>query len=183
MFSYFSIRIVEQVKQCYCPSAVVVQCGADTLADDPMQSFNMTPSGLAKCIHHITSWKLPTLLLGGGGYRLPNTARCWANLTATVLGCRLPAEIPEHEVSDIIPLSYQLNHSFWSVLLISPKLDFFCQKAKMLPINPNSLDNKGSCWILKDFYCSVTMLRELGLRKWKGMLVMFEALHGVDSRK
>ena len=29
--------------------------------------------------------------------------------------------------------------------------------------NPNSLDNKGSCWILKDFYCSVTMLRELGL--------------------
>ena len=27
--------------------------------------------------------------------------------------------------------------------------------------NPNSL-NKGSCWILKDFYCSVTMLREIG---------------------
>ena len=32
-------------------------------------------------------------------------------------------------------------------------------------IIPNSLHNKGSCWILKDFYCSVTMLRELGL-KW-----------------
>ena len=31
-------------------------------------------------------------------------------------------------------------------------------------INPNSLDNKGSWRILKDFYCSVTMLRELGLR-------------------
>ena len=27
-------------------------------------------------------------------------------------------------------------------------------------LNP---DSKGSCWILKDFYCSVTMLRELGL--------------------
>ena len=28
----------------------------------------------------------------------------------------------------------------------------------------NSLDNKlGSCWILKDFYCSVTTLRELGI--------------------
>ena len=36
--------------------------------------------------------------------------------------------------------------------------------------NLNSLDNKGSCWILKDFYCSVTMLyRELGLiEKFKG---------------
>ena len=32
------------------------------------------------------------------------------------------------------------------------------------PINPNSLENKGSCWILKDCYCSVTMLRELGLK-------------------
>ena len=30
-------------------------------------------------------------------------------------------------------------------------------------INSNSLDNKGSWRILKDFYCSVTMLRELGL--------------------
>ena len=32
-------------------------------------------------------------------------------------------------------------------------------------INPNSLDNKGSCWILLDFYCSLTMLREIGLKK------------------
>ena len=30
-------------------------------------------------------------------------------------------------------------------------------------INPNSLDNKSSWRILKDLYCSVTMLRELGL--------------------
>ena len=30
-------------------------------------------------------------------------------------------------------------------------------------INPNSLDNKGSWRIWKDLYCSVTMLRELGL--------------------
>ena len=32
------------------------------------------------------------------------------------------------------------------------------------PFNPNSLDNTGSWTILKDFCCSVTMLRELGLR-------------------
>ena len=38
-----------------------------------------------------------------------------------------------------------------------------CGRQSGYYINPNSLDNKGSCWILKDFYCSVTMLRELGL--------------------
>ena len=35
-------------------------------------------------------------------------------------------------------------------------------KSELAFINPNSLDDKGSCWILKDFYCSETMLRELG---------------------
>ena len=37
--------------------------------------------------------------------------------------------------------------------------------ARPLFFNPNSLDNKRSCWISKDFYCSATMLRELGLNK------------------
>ena len=40
----------------------------------------------------------------------------------------------------------------------------FQQGMESVPqFNPNSLDN-GSCWILKNFYCWVTMLRELGLR-------------------
>ena len=52
--------------------------------------------------------------------------------------------------------------------------------------NPNSLDKKGSCWILKDFYCSVTMLRELGLKYQQlgqkyfcGRLIL-SALHQVN---
>ena len=32
------------------------------------------------------------------------------------------------------------------------------------PLTLTPLDNKGSCWILLDFYCSVIMVRELGLR-------------------
>ena len=38
-----------------------------------------------------------------------------------------------------------------------------CSNKMLSLLNPNSLDNKGSWMILKDFYCSVTMLRELGL--------------------
>ena len=126
---------MDHVKRCYCPSAVVVQCGADTLADDPMQSFNLTSSGLGKCIHHVTSWKLPTLLLGGGGYRLANTARCWANLTATVLGCRLPSEIPEHEVSELIclPQQYQKPMHMYVELNFCCTSGFLCYT----PIIPN----------------------------------------------
>ena len=35
-------------------------------------------------------------------------------------------------------------------------------KSELLQNNPNSLVNKGSCWILLNCYCSITMLRELG---------------------
>ena len=59
-----------------------------------------------------------------------------------------------HEDLLIVGVSYK---NMASSDINPPTLVFHCV------INPNSLDNKGSCWILKDFYCSVTMLRELGL--------------------
>ena len=49
-------------------------------------------------------------------------------------------------------------------------------------INPNSLDNKGSCWILLDFYCSVTMLREL-VKKEQTIHVQYMYVHLYVSEK
>lgn len=43
-----------------------MQLGADTMAGDPMCSFNMTPVGVGKCLQYVLQWQLPTLLLGGG---------------------------------------------------------------------------------------------------------------------
>uniref|UniRef100_A0A3Q2Z725 Histone deacetylase 8 n=1 Tax=Hippocampus comes TaxID=109280 RepID=A0A3Q2Z725_HIPCM len=85
------------VRAHFNPDAVVMQLGADTMAGDPMCSFNMTPLGVAKCLRHVLQWRLPTLLLGGGGYNLANTARCWTHLTAVLLGQNLASEIPDHE--------------------------------------------------------------------------------------
>lgn len=57
------------------PSAIVVQCGADSLALDPLGGFNLTPAGIGKCLKTVLAARLPTLVLGGGGYNLPNAAR------------------------------------------------------------------------------------------------------------
>ena len=51
---------------------------------------------------------------------------------------------------------------FYSMLLSSYTYTVHCVHVNTC-FNPNSLGNKASCWILKDCYCSVTMLRELGL--------------------
>ncbi|XP_063102161.1 histone deacetylase 8 isoform X3 [Cavia porcellus] len=90
--------VLKEVYQAFNPKAVVLQLGADTIAGDPMCSFNMTPVGIGKCLKYILQWKLATLILGGGGYNLANTARCWTYLTGVILGKTLPSEIPDHEV-------------------------------------------------------------------------------------
>lgn len=61
---------MQEVYAQFNPEAVVMQLGADTMAGDPMCSFNMTPVGVGKCLQYVLGWKLPTLLLGGGMFCL-----------------------------------------------------------------------------------------------------------------
>lgn len=58
--------VMQEVRAQFNPEAIVMQLGADTMAGDPMCSFNMTPVGVGKCLQHVLQWQLPTLLLGGG---------------------------------------------------------------------------------------------------------------------
>ena len=51
----------------YQPSAVVLQCGADSLTQDRLGCFNLTLKGHADCVRFVKSFGLPTILLGGGG--------------------------------------------------------------------------------------------------------------------
>jgi len=59
-------RILNKVQETFQPEAVVCQCGADGLAGDPMESFNLTHKGLGKCVYFLLKWNLPTMILGGG---------------------------------------------------------------------------------------------------------------------
>ncbi|XP_064884242.1 histone deacetylase 8 isoform X6 [Columba livia] len=97
---YYQIceTVLKEVYAAFSPNAVVLQLGADTIAGDPMCSFNMTPEGVGKCLKYVLQWQLATLILGGGGYNLANTARCWTYLTGLILGRTLSSEIPDHEV-------------------------------------------------------------------------------------
>ncbi|KAJ9576402.1 hypothetical protein L9F63_006758 [Diploptera punctata] len=77
------------------PDAVVVQCGADGVNGDPTSGFNLTPQGLGMCVQSVLLWGVPTLFLGGGGYNLPNTSRCWTYLTSVILGQTINSSIPD----------------------------------------------------------------------------------------
>ncbi|CAG5131277.1 unnamed protein product [Candidula unifasciata] len=89
--------IMKLVREKFQPQVIVLQCGADTLSSDPNTSFNLTHLGISRCAGLMLSWNLPTMLLGGGGYNFPNTAKCWSFLTSLAAGKKLPLDIPEHE--------------------------------------------------------------------------------------
>lgn len=70
--------------------AVVLVCGADGLSGDPRGGWNLQPADLAEAVGSVLQWRLPTLLLGGGGYVPASAARAWALCTMRAL--QLPAD-------------------------------------------------------------------------------------------
>ena len=74
--------VIKNVIDFYQPTAVVLQCGADSLANDRLGNFNLSTKGHGECVSYVKSFKIPTLVLGGGGYTLRNVARCWTYETS-----------------------------------------------------------------------------------------------------
>lgn len=97
LYCYVFDSVMLKIWKTFHPEVIVVQCGADGIHGDPVNSFNLTPKGLAHCVKKVLSWKLPTMFLGGGGYNLPNVARCWAYLTSIILQQEIKSSIPEHK--------------------------------------------------------------------------------------
>lgn len=91
------------------PGAVVLQCGADSLAGDRLGCFNLSTRGHGACVRHVLGLGLPTLLLGGGGYTVRNVARCWAHEAALAVGAELPGALPRHEFLGCYAPDYRLH--------------------------------------------------------------------------
>ena len=63
-------KVMDRIMCSYRPDAVVVQCGADSLARDKLGHFNMSIRGHAECIKYMITFNTPLVLLGGGGYTI-----------------------------------------------------------------------------------------------------------------
>ncbi|CAD5324860.1 unnamed protein product [Arabidopsis thaliana] len=89
--------IISKVVEIYQPGAIVLQCGADSLARDRLGCFNLSIDGHAECVKFVKKFNLPLLVTGGGGYTKENVARCWTVETGILLDTELPNEIPEND--------------------------------------------------------------------------------------
>ncbi|KAF8589634.1 histone deacetylase [Ramaria rubella] len=103
--------IIDHVLEWYRPSAVVLQCGADSLAGDKLGCFNVTMEGHAMCVQQLRKTGLPLILLGGGGYTTKNVARAWTYETACALGIEdtIDRNLPWHEYFEWYGPRYRLE--------------------------------------------------------------------------
>lgn len=112
----------------FCPDCVVLQCGVDGLAHDPVAaSWGLTPAAYAGVAGAAASWGVPLMVLGGGGYSSPDAARAWAAAVASLHGRTLPIDVPEHDNLD----RYGPSFTFEVHELLGPDINDRCQVLRM----------------------------------------------------
>jgi acetoin utilization protein AcuC len=76
------------------PDAVVVTCGADGLAGDPLSAMELSNTALWRAVEMATAMAPAAVVLGGGGYNPWTVARCWTGLWGHLNGRPTGAELP-----------------------------------------------------------------------------------------
>jgi acetoin utilization protein AcuC len=77
------------------PEAVVLTCGADALAGDPLARMALTNVALWDAADVLSRLAPAVVVLGGGGYNPWTLARYWSGLWARLSGQPIPAALPE----------------------------------------------------------------------------------------
>ena len=76
------------------PDVLVTQLGADTMDTDPLTHFLLTTNGFEAAVKAYKKMNRPWVAMGGGGYDMAKTARCWALAFGVMSGIDLPDELP-----------------------------------------------------------------------------------------
>ncbi|KAN0131892.1 hypothetical protein V8E53_010172 [Lactarius tabidus] len=107
-------QAVDRILVTFAPDYIVLQCGVDGLAGDPIGAWNWSlggEGGLAWFVRRVLDYSAKVLLLGGGGYSPVNSARAWALLTSTACGepLALDTPIPTHAAFPMYAPSFTLD--------------------------------------------------------------------------
>lgn len=101
--------VIGKIMEWYQPSAVVLQCGGDSLSGDRLGCFNLSMKGHANCVNYVKSFGIPMLVVGGGGYTMRNVARTWAFETGLLNNVILDEELPYNDYYEYYGPDYKLD--------------------------------------------------------------------------
>ena len=71
---------INKMMNSFKPEVLIVQCGADSLYNDPHGILSISQNGYLQVIKFINSFKKQQIFLGGGGYNELATAKLWTRM-------------------------------------------------------------------------------------------------------
>lgn len=101
--------VIKHIVDWYQPSAIVLQCGGDSLSGDRLGCFNLSMNGHANCVNFVKSFNLPLMVVGGGGYTMRNVARTWAYETGILNNEVLGPDLPYNDYYEYYGPDYKLD--------------------------------------------------------------------------
>ncbi len=78
----------------FAPQAVVLQCGSDALAEDPLSRLALSNNAHAQVALALRDAAPRLVVLGGGGYNPWAVARCWTRVWGALNGRAAPGTLP-----------------------------------------------------------------------------------------
>ncbi len=85
----------------FAPEALVLCCGADSLAGDPLSAMQLSNAALWRAVAELLELRQPTVILGGGGYNPWTVCRYWAGMWGMLTGRAMPDRLPQ-DASDLL---------------------------------------------------------------------------------
>jgi acetoin utilization protein AcuC len=76
------------------PDAIMLQCGADAVEEDPLSRLALSNASHRAVVTALMPLAPRLIVLGGGGYNPWSVARCWAGVWATLNRLPIPPRIP-----------------------------------------------------------------------------------------
>ena len=93
-FAFLVDEVVAPIAAGFAPEAVVITCGTDALAGDPLSRMALSNGALWNAVDRLIGFAAPAVVLGGGGYNPWTLARCWTGLWGRLSGREIPVVLP-----------------------------------------------------------------------------------------
>ncbi len=99
-------QVILPAVQAMRPQAIVLQCGADAVAEDPLSRLELSNNAHWRVVAALMAMAPRLLVLGGGGYNPWTVGRLWAGVWATLNGQEIPDRLPEPARAILAGLSW-----------------------------------------------------------------------------
>ena len=88
-------RLILPALDQFAPQAIVLQCGADAIAEDPLSRLDLSNNAHVEVLLTLRAQAPRLIVLGGGGYNPWSVARLWTRIWGALNGRAVAGPLPD----------------------------------------------------------------------------------------